>query len=134
MRPQALIRCAMFCNIAKFRDDPANLSKGVLQRQCERSRSAQVYGVVGGQCRLEPEDVRDSVVRPSSSTYDQRKALEDTCHTAFFVTVVIVQWTVLLCCKSRRNSLFQQGMAYVLHPTPLLPSSSLLLFFSPSIV
>ncbi|CAF1209285.1 unnamed protein product [Rotaria magnacalcarata] len=44
-------------------------------------------------------------------TYYQRKALEDTCHTAFFVTVVIVQWTVLLCCKSRRNSLFRQGMA-----------------------
>ncbi|CAF4811662.1 unnamed protein product, partial [Rotaria sp. Silwood2] len=45
-------------------------------------------------------------------TYEQRKALEDTCHTAFFVTVVIVQWTVLLCCKSRRNSLFRQGMSY----------------------
>ncbi|CAF3758901.1 unnamed protein product [Rotaria sp. Silwood1] len=44
-------------------------------------------------------------------TYEQRKALEDTCHTAFFVTVVIVQWTVLLCCKSRRNSLFRQGMS-----------------------
>jgi hypothetical protein len=46
--------------------------------------------------------------------------LEDTCHTAFFVAVVIIQWTVLLCCKSRRNSLFKQGMSYV-----ILSSSSL---------
>ncbi|CAF1043580.1 unnamed protein product [Didymodactylos carnosus] len=47
-------------------------------------------------------------------TYEQRKALEDTCHTAFFVAVVIVQWTVLMCCKTRRNSLFQQGMTCVI--------------------
>ncbi|CAF0982594.1 unnamed protein product [Adineta steineri] len=54
-------------------------------------------------------DLEDSYGQEWS--YEQRKALEDTCHTAFFVTVVIVQWTVLLCCKSRRNSLFQQGMS-----------------------
>ncbi|CAF1414580.1 unnamed protein product [Adineta ricciae] len=54
-------------------------------------------------------DLEDSYGQEWS--YEQRKALEDTCHTAFFVTVVIVQWTVLLCCKSRRNSLFRQGMS-----------------------
>ncbi|XP_046450817.1 sodium/potassium-transporting ATPase subunit alpha-B-like [Daphnia pulex] len=43
-------------------------------------------------------------------TYEHRKQLEFTCHTAFFVSIVIVQWTDLIICKTRRNSLFQQGM------------------------
>lgn len=43
-------------------------------------------------------------------TYQQRKILEYTCHTAFFVSIVIVQWTDLIICKTRRNSLFHQGM------------------------
>nr|KAG5705315.1 hypothetical protein BaRGS_010766 [Batillaria attramentaria] len=46
----------------------------------------------------------------SSSTYSQRKKLEYTCHTAFFVSIVIVQWADLIICKTRRLSLFQQGM------------------------
>ena len=43
-------------------------------------------------------------------TYQQRKILEFTCHTAFFVSIVIVQWTDLIICKTRRNSLIHQGM------------------------
>jgi sodium/potassium-transporting ATPase subunit alpha len=43
-------------------------------------------------------------------TYQQRKILEYTCHTAFFVSIVVVQWTDLIICKTRRNSLFTQGM------------------------
>ncbi|XP_067679922.1 sodium/potassium-transporting ATPase subunit alpha-like [Haliotis asinina] len=43
-------------------------------------------------------------------TYSQRKRLEYTCHTAFFVSIVIVQWADLIICKTRRLSLFQQGM------------------------
>jgi len=43
-------------------------------------------------------------------TYTQRKKLEYTCHTAFFVTIVVVQWADLIICKTRRLSLFQQGM------------------------
>ncbi|CAF3358042.1 unnamed protein product, partial [Rotaria sp. Silwood1] len=43
-------------------------------------------------------------------TFEQRKQLEYTCHTAFFVTIVICQWAVLIVCKTRRNSIFQQGM------------------------
>ncbi|VDL98728.1 unnamed protein product [Schistocephalus solidus] len=43
-------------------------------------------------------------------TYNQRKRLEYTCHTAFFSSIVIVQWTDLLICKTRKNSIFQQGM------------------------
>jgi sodium/potassium-transporting ATPase subunit alpha len=43
-------------------------------------------------------------------TYKDRKVLEYTCHTAFFVSIVIVQWADLIICKTRRNSVFQQGM------------------------
>jgi len=43
-------------------------------------------------------------------TYHQRKELELTCHTAFFVTIVVVQWADLIICKTRKLSIFQQGM------------------------
>ncbi|KZC10668.1 Sodium/potassium-transporting ATPase subunit alpha, partial [Dufourea novaeangliae] len=43
-------------------------------------------------------------------TYEQRKILEYTCHTAFFVSIVIVQAADVMICKTRRNSLFYQGM------------------------
>ena len=43
-------------------------------------------------------------------TYAERKILEYTCHTAFFVSIVIVQWADLIICKTRKNSVFQQGM------------------------
>merc|ERR1711981_115069 len=43
-------------------------------------------------------------------TYKNRKSLEYTCHTAFFVSIVVVQWADLIICKTRRNSVFQQGM------------------------
>ena len=43
-------------------------------------------------------------------TYSSRKILEYTCHTAFFVSIVVVQWADLIICKTRKNSVFQQGM------------------------
>ena len=43
-------------------------------------------------------------------TYSSRKQLEYTCHTAFFVSIVVVQWADLIISKTRRNSLFEQGM------------------------
>merc|ERR1712004_845438 len=43
-------------------------------------------------------------------TYADRKILEYTCHTAFFASIVVVQWADLLICKTRKNSLFQQGL------------------------
>ena len=43
-------------------------------------------------------------------TYHNRKILEYTCHTAFFVSIVVVQWADLIICKTRKNSVFQQGM------------------------
>ncbi|TRZ00058.1 hypothetical protein DNTS_028882 [Danionella cerebrum] len=47
---------------------------------------------------------------PSLLTYEQRKIVEFTCHTAFFVSIVVVQWADVIICKTRRNSVFQQGM------------------------
>jgi len=43
-------------------------------------------------------------------TYAQRKVLEYTTHTAFFVSIVVVQWADLMICKTRRNSIVHQGM------------------------
>ncbi|GFR87926.1 sodium/potassium-transporting ATPase subunit alpha [Elysia marginata] len=43
-------------------------------------------------------------------TYTQRKQLEQTCYTAFFVSIVIVQWTDLIISKTRRLSVFTHGM------------------------
>jgi len=43
-------------------------------------------------------------------TYADRKKLEYTCHTAFFVAIVVVQWADLIICKTRKLSVFQQGM------------------------
>uniref|UniRef100_A0A4W5LHN1 Sodium/potassium-transporting ATPase subunit alpha n=1 Tax=Hucho hucho TaxID=62062 RepID=A0A4W5LHN1_9TELE len=46
-------------------------------------------------------------------TYEQRKIIEFTCHTSFFVSIVVVQWADVIICKTRRNSVFQQGMKWV---------------------
>jgi len=43
-------------------------------------------------------------------TYQDRKSLEYTCHTGFFIAIVVVQWTNLIICKTRRNSIAHQGM------------------------
>lgn len=42
-------------------------------------------------------------------TYTARKTLEFTCQTAFFVAIVVVQWTDLIICKTRRISILKQG-------------------------
>ncbi|PAV75226.1 hypothetical protein WR25_18024 [Diploscapter pachys] len=54
-------------------------------------------------------NVRDSYGQ--EWTYANRKILEYTCQTAYFVTIVIVQWADLIISKTRRNSLVQQGMS-----------------------
>ena len=43
-------------------------------------------------------------------SYSQRKELEYTCHTAFFVSIVVVQWADLIICKTRKNSIIHQKM------------------------
>ncbi|KAM4051619.1 LOW QUALITY PROTEIN: sodium/potassium-transporting ATPase subunit alpha-1-like [Anomaloglossus baeobatrachus] len=44
-----------------------------------------------------------------SMAYSQIGMIEAR-HTSFFVSIVIVQWADLIICKTRRNSVFQQGM------------------------
>ncbi|CAI5449985.1 unnamed protein product [Caenorhabditis angaria] len=44
-------------------------------------------------------------------SYTDRKVLEHTCQTAYFVSIVVVQWADLIISKTRRNSLIQQGMS-----------------------
>lgn len=63
-------------------------------------------------------------------TYSERKVLEFTCHTAFFVTIVVVQWFVLLVCKTRRNSLFQQGIDNQVLNFGIIFETALALFLS----
>ncbi|KAG9511174.1 hypothetical protein GZH46_00258, partial [Fragariocoptes setiger] len=45
-----------------------------------------------------------------SWNFDDRKKLEYTCQTAFFVTIVVVQWADLIIAKTRKLSIFKQGM------------------------
>ena len=42
-------------------------------------------------------------------TYQSRKVLEQTCHTAYFVAIVTCQWVNVVICKTRRLSIFQHG-------------------------
>ncbi|CAH1262541.1 sodium/potassium-transporting ATPase subunit alpha-3-like isoform X1 [Branchiostoma lanceolatum] len=53
-------------------------------------------------------DLEDSYGQEWS--FAQRKIIEYTCHTAFFASIVIVQWADVVICKTRRNSLIHQGM------------------------
>ncbi len=53
-------------------------------------------------------DLEDSYGQEWS--YEQRKKLEYTCHTAFFMSIVQVQWTDLIISKTRKVSIFEQGM------------------------
>ncbi|XP_059157825.1 sodium/potassium-transporting ATPase subunit alpha-B-like [Physella acuta] len=53
-------------------------------------------------------DIKDSYGQ--EWTYYQRKQLEFTCYSAYFVTCVIVQWADLVIRKTRRLSIFQHGM------------------------
>jgi sodium/potassium-transporting ATPase subunit alpha len=57
----------------------------------------------------------DDVVEVTDSygqqwTFEQREQLTFTTQTAFFVSIVIVQWADLLVCKTRKLSIAQQGM------------------------
>merc|ERR1711970_347815 len=63
-------------------------------------------------------------------TYSQRKIDEFTCHTMFFTAIVIVQWADLLICKTRRLSIFQQGMKNKIMIAGLLEETCLAAFLS----
>lgn len=66
-------------------------------------------------------------------TFSQRKALEYTCHTAYFLAIVIVQWADLLISKTRKNSLFSQGMKNNMLNVSLLVETAIacLLIYTP---
>jgi hypothetical protein len=49
---------------------------------------------------------------PVLQSYSDRKVLEYTCHSAFFVSIVIVQWADVIICKTRKLSVFQQGKLF----------------------
>ncbi|OXA59215.1 Sodium/potassium-transporting ATPase subunit alpha [Folsomia candida] len=42
-------------------------------------------------------------------TYYNRKQLENTCSTAYFVSIVVCQWANLIISKTRRSSVFKKG-------------------------
>ncbi|KAK6485592.1 sodium/potassium-transporting ATPase subunit alpha-1-like [Huso huso] len=63
-------------------------------------------------------------------TYEQRKVIEFTCQTAFFISVVIVQWAILIICKTRKNSVFQQGMKNNVLTLGLFEETALAAFLS----
>jgi len=53
-------------------------------------------------------DITDSYGQEWS--YEQRKKLEFSCHTAFFMAIVQVQWAYVIISKTRKLSIFEQGM------------------------
>merc|ERR1711935_884475 len=63
-------------------------------------------------------------------TYKDRKTLEYTCHTAFFAGIVVVQWADLIVCKTRKNSVFQQGMTNWIMNFGLIFETALAAFLS----
>jgi sodium/potassium-transporting ATPase subunit alpha len=63
-------------------------------------------------------------------TYRDRKVLEYTCHTAFFVAIVIVQWADLIVCKTRRINVSKQGFGNWALNFGLLFESGLAVFLS----
>lgn len=55
----------------------------------------------------------DKVVEDSYGqkwTFDERKLLTNRCYSSLFLSIVLTQIADLLICKTRRLSLFQQGM------------------------
>merc|ERR1712209_352042 len=71
-------------------------------------RPSKLFGIRKDWDSIAVNDLEDSYGQ--EWTYRDRKILEYTCHTAFFVSIVVVQWADLIICKTRKNSVFQQGM------------------------
>ncbi|XP_071959681.1 sodium/potassium-transporting ATPase subunit alpha-3-like isoform X2 [Antedon mediterranea] len=83
--------------------------------------------------RSQWDDVTNHHVQDSYGSewsYQQRKVLEYTCHTAFFVSIVIVQWADVIICKTRRNSVVDQGMHNWVLNTGLIFETCLAAFLS----
>uniref|UniRef100_A0A8C9WLN3 Sodium/potassium-transporting ATPase subunit alpha n=1 Tax=Scleropages formosus TaxID=113540 RepID=A0A8C9WLN3_SCLFO len=63
-------------------------------------------------------------------TYEKRKIIEYTCHTAFFTCIVQAQWAVLIICKTRKNSIIKQGMKNRILNFGIFEETSLAAFLS----
>jgi len=70
---------------------------------------SRLFGIRKNWDSIAVNDLEDSYGQ--EWTYRDRKVLEYTCHTAFFVSIVVVQWADLIICKTRKLSVFQQGMS-----------------------
>ena len=53
-------------------------------------------------------DLKDSY--DQEWTYENRKALEYSCHAGFFFAIVLMQWFTLIASRTRKLSVFQKGM------------------------
>lgn len=87
-----------------------------------------VYFVIYGQFGFSPGDVigirnqwtNNAINNLEDSygqewTYAQRHLVEVTGYTGYLAAVVMTQWVNMICCKTRRNSIVEQGMVnYVL--------------------
>jgi len=71
-------------------------------------RPSKLLGIRKDWDNIHYESVEDSYGQEWS--YADRKILEYTCHSAFFVSIVIVQWADVIICKTRKLSVFTQGM------------------------
>ncbi|XP_069031786.1 sodium/potassium-transporting ATPase subunit alpha-3-like isoform X2 [Embiotoca jacksoni] len=83
--------------------------------------------------RLQWDDRTNNDVEDSYGqqwTYEQRKIVEFMCHTAFFVSIVVVQWADVIICKTRRNSVFQQGMTNKILIIGIIEETVLAMFLS----
>ncbi|XP_029428993.1 potassium-transporting ATPase alpha chain 2 [Rhinatrema bivittatum] len=63
--------------------------------------------------RVQWEDINDQEVQDSYGqewTFSQRQYLEWTVYTAFFISIVVEQMADLIMRRTRRNSVFQQGV------------------------
>jgi sodium/potassium-transporting ATPase subunit alpha len=61
--------------------------------------------------------------------FAQRRVLEYTCQTAFFMAIVMMQWSNLIICKSRYNSVIQQRMMNPVLTWALMFETLLMAFF-----
>merc|ERR1719335_105182 len=67
--------------------------------------------LIGLRARYDEEDIHSLVDDYGTEwTYDARQKALNAAQTAYFVSIVIVQWADLIICKTRILSVFQQGM------------------------
>jgi len=89
-------------------------------------RPSRLLGLRKDWDNIDNESVVDSYGQEWS--YADRKILEYTCHSAFFVSIVIVQWADVIICKTRKLSVFQQGMTNWVLNTGILFETALAAF------